>query len=900
MKCMIWKDTDFAKERIAHTADQIFANEQLIHLLEPSAILRLHQTIDRLSDLDDIDSMMLTRLRFACNLHFDLPVELRLSVKREAGKLRDEVKSLAELLEMLPEDEAGSAVGDVRIVINDLVKDAQTVEEEQKTKAIVKNMIAELFQQFVFLNLNMDVMSKSEIQKTIVKERFRKEYPKLRNNLSRALDAMEAVIDVERLSTEGRKTADDMKATLQEIKTEMAKASKRPIRIAAMGTKKAGKSVIINTLLKQEYAPTSSELPTPNIIQYMPEASDSKLWMTYKGQDREFESSEELRAYIEKEFKEAQQHTGDGAGLEDMVIHYPTQELTGFEIYDTPGPNFAGAGDAHEKIAENCIERADVCIFVMNYSTHLTSDEVNFLQKIHKFFKEKGKFYSLLIAVNRIDERYSAEVEKSVTRVVDYIRKRLDGLEYPNIVTFGTSALQSFYLEKVRQICAREGENGNLVITRDGIKSLKKDHRKWMTQLSFIGTSLENLEDFHGFEDPTDSDLERMSGIPQLRRYVRYIGEQKADLEIVDHIIGVCEMKAKTVKNALEVTRFQELVKHDRKKICRLKEAVRKLKTGIEKVLKWGLEYAISERDKSAARDWLGENRQENEEQACKRIADGIEARIDCMPFSKKEMDALYHGNGLSEIESLQEATRDSIRAINQETGRKVQNGMAAYCEKLALRFGSTMEAIQEKIKDEVKRIDQELEEEKDVQAMFRSFELPQFPVGVEFPTVEIEGIHAVFDPSQLRSHAQAVREDYMVERSADGIWENICSFFGKKYYREEHKYDDEDFKRRLQESAIEVAQDAMRVVFDKALQNQEKQMSDYIEQLHDQRIAYEGNYDAIFEQYMNMVQLLLDDTEAHKEAVQQDIATFTEMNRVTQPFFTLFGDIVAPPAKEA
>ena len=354
MKCMIWKDTDFTGENIKRTADEILANDERIHLLEPSETLHLHQAIDLLAAVDDIDNMMLTRLRFACNLHFELPAELRVSAKTGAGAPLGDVKSLAELLEMLPEDEANDAVSDVRIVINDLMQDEQTEEEAQKTKDIVKRMSAELFQQFVFLNLNMDITSKREIQLTIVKERFRKEYPKLRENLTAALDAVGAVIDEGRFSPEGWKEANEMREALQQIEEELEKARKRPIRIAAMGTKKAGKSVIINTLLKQEYAPTSSELPTPNIIKYVPEAPGSKLRLEYKEEKegkegKEFESPEELRAYIEKEFKEAQQHTGDGSGLEDMVIHYPTEGMRGFEIYDTPGPNFAGAMKTRRK-----------------------------------------------------------------------------------------------------------------------------------------------------------------------------------------------------------------------------------------------------------------------------------------------------------------------------------------------------------------------------------------------------------------------------------------------------------------------------------------------------------------------------------------------------------------------
>ena len=894
MKYVIWNEADFTEGKIESTADKILANEALIHLLEPSKGLRLHQAIDRMAKLDDIDNMMLTRLRFAYNLHFDLPVELRKCTDTGTGVPVGEAKNFAELVEMLSEDEAGAAMEEYRIVIDDLKWDEQSGEEKQEEKKdTVKRMIAEIFQQFVFLNLNMDIMSKSEIRTTIVRESFRKEYPNLRKNLSLALAAMEEVIDGGMLSQESQPTAEGMKETLQEIEEEMAKARKRPIRIAAMGTKKAGKSVIINTLLGQEYAPTSSELPTPNIIQYVPEAPDSGLWMRYTDEDITFNSADELRTYIQKEFEEAQRHTGEGAGLSDMVIHYPTEELTGFEIYDTPGPNFAGAGGAHEKIAANCIERADVCIFVMNYSTHLTTDEVNFLQKIHGFFKDKGKFYSLLIAVNRIDERYSAEVEKSVTRVVDYIRKRMEGLEYPNIVTFGTSALQSFYLGKIRQLCGQ----GAVGIDCDTINEMaaSKENRKWMTQIDFIETSLRQLKRFHGYTNPTGCDLERMSGVPQMGRYVRYIGEQKADLEIVNYVIGTCETKATSVKNALGATQFEKLAAEDRKKIYKLRDAIRKLEKGIGNILEYGMEYALSENTKDAATLWLQNIQKENEEEACKKISNFITARVARMDFSKGVMDAIYGGNGSSEIEKLQKGTQESMEAITQDTGEQIQHGMEVYCEALAADFGKKIEGVQAKIKAEVKEIDQELEGDKDVQAMFRTFELPQFPMGVDFPTVQVEGIKAVFEPTQLRGYAKDVRTEYQVQRSAEGFWEHICSFFGKEYYDDEHRYDVEDFRKRLKASAITAAEQAMKDVLNKAEADQKKMMSDYIGELYKQRVAYKKNYENIFEAYMKMVNLLLDDTVAHREAVQRDIAAFTKMNQTTQPFFALFDDIIKP-----
>ena len=247
------------------------------------------------------------------------------------------------------------------------------------------------------------------------------------------------------------------------------------------------------------------------------------------------------------------------------------------------------------------------------------------------------------------------------------------------------------------------------------------------------------------------------------------------------------------------------------------------------------------------------------------------------------------------EIEKLQKGTQESMEAITKEMGEQIQHGMEAYCEDLAAVFGKKIEEVQADIKAEVKKIDQELEGDKDVQAMFRTFELPRFPMGVDFPTVQVEGIKAAFDPMQLRGYAQAVREDYKVRRSAEGFVENIFSLFGKKYYANEHKYDVEDFRKRLKASAIKAAEQAMKDVLEKAEADQEETMSEYIGELHEQRVAYEDNYNNIFEEYMKMVQLLLDDTVAHKEAVQRDIAAFTEMNRETQPFFTLFDEIIEP-----
>lgn len=146
------------------------------------------------------------------------------------------------------------------------------------------------------------------------------------------------------ISEASQETAEAMYRTLQEVQPELEKARKRPIRIAAMGTKKAGKSVIINSLLKQEYAPTSSELPTPNVIQYVPEPPDGNLWLEYKDRSLTFASADDLCAYIQKEFEEAQKHTGEGSGLEDMIVPLSRIGSRGLRDLRHAGPELRRCG----------------------------------------------------------------------------------------------------------------------------------------------------------------------------------------------------------------------------------------------------------------------------------------------------------------------------------------------------------------------------------------------------------------------------------------------------------------------------------------------------------------------------------------------------------------------------
>ena len=345
--------------------------------------------------------------------------------------------------------------------------------------------------------------------------------------------------------------------------------------------------------------------------------------MEYKNQKIKFSGAKALSDFIGKKFEEAQSHTGEGSGLADMVIYYPSDDLSGYEVWDTPRPNFAGAGDEHQKIAEECIKAADVCIFVMNYSNHLTNDEVNFLNQIHETFEENNKFYSLFITVNRIDERYSAEVEKSVNRILDYISGRLEDLNYKNIVIFGTSALQSFYLDKILSLLKEsEIEIDEDDTLADAVKKFKRKNKEFMTQAKFIETAIGNLEDFHDIEDPDAKILENFSSIPQLWRHVKYIGEQKVDTEIVDSVIGKCETQFSKISNALLVTELQALTEEDKNRLEDLERKISELSKTVSRAMSNIEEISDSGNALKAAKYDVTEEADSIKRQAVKSVKD--------------------------------------------------------------------------------------------------------------------------------------------------------------------------------------------------------------------------------------------------------------------------------------
>ena len=455
---------DFEEANLKETAKTIAYNNSYFYVVAPelAQTKRLSELIEQLSQALSDGSDALTGAKICYEIEFPqrMPVSYAMEGAEEKAAPR-----WSSILDALTLREDGTLAYPCRIIVDDTLRteteDAeQEGAQEKERREQANRLVAEIFQQAVFLGLvDLDIKKRSENRLYQQKKRFRACYDALLEGEAAFVQTLAGT--EASASEEGRTRQEKLCGTLGELKESLASAAERPLKIAVMGTKKAGKSVVVNCLLGAEYAPTSSELPTPNRIDYIPEKRQD-IALDYQGETRTFDTVKGIHDFIEKAFKDAQQETGEKAGLADMVIHYPQQGMDSCVIMDTPGPNYAGAGEEHARIASECIREADICIFVMNYSNYLTHDEEKFLKEIRTYFEAQGKFYSFFVAINRIDERYAAEVEKSTTRVIDYIQGRLEAPGYHGVLAFGTSALSFYYLQSARAIAQADGVAGVL------------------------------------------------------------------------------------------------------------------------------------------------------------------------------------------------------------------------------------------------------------------------------------------------------------------------------------------------------------------------------------------------------------------------------------------------------
>lgn len=470
-----------------------------------------------------------------------------------------EFTRLSELLETIDT----SIVSEV-IVKGDLSKDDKIIKN-------VRTQVSEIVQQFVYLNMPLDkiqVMTESEHKNNEKVRSFSNKVHEYEENIAYSLDKLSK--STFEHCMEIKNTVND---SLLAIKGYLKDAKDNELKIATAASKKSGKSMIVNSMLKCELAPTSLELATPNNCIYR--KSNEGYVLEYNGEKKQFSTDKEMRNCIYDIFKRAEQDKASGYAVPDMNIGYiPIEEgLSTYTIYDTPGPDLAGA-EGHKKAAYEAINNVDVIIFSIDYAKYLTDSEFDYLKRIKEKFTEDKKFYSLIINVNKLDCRYSSGDDKSIVRILDFIRNRLIDIapEFRDAIVIGTSALTYFdciQMEKIPE-CASLGKENSF---RDDLEELIEQYSddsindENVNAMQFVNTMVSNIKTFDGIKIENIDQIKRHSGMPNLLRYVEYIAQEKARVEKVNNLIYRIDTEYAKIQNLFRFQQLEEALAENQEKL---------------------------------------------------------------------------------------------------------------------------------------------------------------------------------------------------------------------------------------------------------------------------------------------------------------------------------------------
>ncbi len=142
----------------------------------------------------------------------------------------------------------------------------------------------------------------------------------------------------------------------------------RPLQVAVVGEFNAGKSTLINALLGEPWAPMGI-LPTTACLHRLRFADDRFARITFTDGARERVLAEQQVAAVLTSLAPDR--------VEEVALHGPLPLLQRVELLDTPGFNAHGVelGEAHARVAQRALGRADVALWVMDATQPFKASE---------------------------------------------------------------------------------------------------------------------------------------------------------------------------------------------------------------------------------------------------------------------------------------------------------------------------------------------------------------------------------------------------------------------------------------------------------------------------------------------------------------------------------------------
>lgn len=471
-----------------------------------------------------------------------------------------------------------------------------------KCRIVINNndraQLAFIVQQLIFIDYpleTVDILLKQEERDADKAKRFMKHVDELLSGCITAINRLNKL--KERVSSEAEDALSTKRKRLEyiedalnsciAIKEQIDKSIQVELKLAVAASKKAGKSVIVNSFLGEQIAPTSTELATPNNCIYR-RSPDRQYHLRVEGQaEQTYADREAVYDAINEYFRSAQNNSEQLFTCPDMHIDYVTDKnnFSSYTIFDTPGPDAAGTD--HAKAAQEAMQKCDVAVFAIDYAKYLTTSEEAYLKDVKKMFSAQGKFHSLIFALNKIDVRYTdPDSPKSFIMSVDFLKKRLADIDeaYRDCIIFPTSSLEYFCAVVAEKAGVTElNAENNLPIGE--MKAVKFAHSD-VRALAWLHTHSENLEFYHGFQNISYDVFKKDSGMPALMSYVSYVAQSKARKEIVNSVaFKISSQKAKVQSVINNIVNIEALINADDEQISKITRIINNYADNVKAIL---------------------------------------------------------------------------------------------------------------------------------------------------------------------------------------------------------------------------------------------------------------------------------------------------------------------------
>lgn len=243
----------------------------------------------------------------------------------------------------------------------------------------------------------------------------------------------------------------------------MAKSSDFEVNVVA--TMSAGKSTLINSLLRQKLMPAKQEACTATITEIKDNDGDCFVAKVYNA------NGEIIQTYPELTFEIMEKLNGDPNVSKIRAegnIPFVESEDVSLVLVDTPGPNNSRDPE-HKAATYRMLSESSkaMVLYILNATQLATNDDYNLLSHVADSMRVGGKQSRdrFIFVVNKLDEFKQGEdsVDAALNKVRDYLKDH--GIENPNV--YPASALTAL---EIRTLLAESNTKPDYSVRLANIK----------------------------------------------------------------------------------------------------------------------------------------------------------------------------------------------------------------------------------------------------------------------------------------------------------------------------------------------------------------------------------------------------------------------------------------------